>query len=203
MQTTKDLKKSSSSKGLPLKNQKKTKTIRELGPVDISSVKEAILNISEEVWAANNATKPNKFVEFHSTEHIIFKFVDNFNDYSKSSTTPIWEKWKDRLLPLMEKAVAPYGYKKGVFSRIMLAKLAPKGVINAHVDGKLNAVFPHKIHIPIKTNPEVKFFVNPKNYFFEEGFAYEVNNRKVHFVENNGDEPRIHLIFEYWSEECT
>lgn len=172
--------------------------MRELGAIDISDIKEAILNISEEVWAANNESKPNKFAEFHSTEHIIFKFVDSFNDYTKSSTMPIWEEWKERLMPLLEKAVEPYGYAKGVFSRIMLAKLAPKGVINAHVDGKKVAVFPHKIHIPIKTNPGVKFFVNPKNYSFAEGFAYEVNNRKVHFVENNGEESRIHLIFEYW-----
>jgi hypothetical protein len=195
-----DIHKGVTPENLPLFNPNKTKSMRELGPIDISAVREDILAIPPSVWTENDAAKPNKFVEFKQTEHIVFKFVDSFKDYTKSNTMPIWEEWKDRLLPLLEKAVEPYGYEQGVFSRIMLAKLAPKGAIDAHKDGKKAAIFPHKIHIPIQTNPGVKFFINPKNYYFEEGHAYEVNNRKVHFVENEGDEARIHLIFEYWGK---
>lgn len=185
---------------LATKNPNKTKSVRELGPVDISSVQDSVLAIAQEVWTAENAAKPNKFNEFHSTEHIIFKFVHDFNDYTNYYTTPIWDEWKDRLMPLMQKAVEAYGYREYHFSRAMLAKLKAGGHINAHKDGKLAAVFPHKIHIPIATNPEVSFFVNPKTYHFKAGHAYEVNNQAVHYAENAGTTDRIHLIFEYWGK---
>ncbi|MEN0005476.1 MAG: aspartyl/asparaginyl beta-hydroxylase domain-containing protein [Bacteroidota bacterium] len=182
------------------KNPNKTKSMRALGAVDISAVRAAILSIPEAVWQLENEAKPNKFREFHSTTHIVFKFVESFKDYTKYYEKPIWEKWKARLQPLLDQAVVPYGYTEGHFSRVMLARLDAGGHINAHRDGKLSAVFPHKIHIPIQTNPKCTFFVNPKTYQFEEGFAYEVNNQAVHYVENLGDSPRIHLIFEYWGK---
>jgi len=104
-------------------------------------------------------------------------------------------------MPVIEDAVKPYGYIQGNFSRIMLAKLTAGGNIKAHKDGNAAATFPHKIHIPIKTNDKVNFFVNPKTYNFKTGHAYEVNNLAAHFVENLGEEDRIHLIFEYFNPE--
>ncbi len=182
-------------------NPFKTKGVKELGAVDVSSIIKDILEIQESKWDEENKDKPNNFYEFKHTKHIVFKFVNDFQDCTKSYEFPIWESWKDRIQPVLDKAVQPYGYKGGVFSRIMLAKLTAGGMIKAHVDGNGAATFPHKIHIPISTNDKVSFFVNPKLYHFDIGFAYEVNNLTVHYAENQGTEDRIHLIFEYFNPE--
>lgn len=180
-------------------NPNKTKGVTELGKVDISAVRDEIVNLTEAFWDAQDEAKPNNFHEFYKTKHIIFKFVYDLNDCTRFYEFPIWEAWKEKLQPLMDAAVKPYGYEKGVFSRIMFAKLKAGGDIKAHKDGNRAATFPHKIHIPIKTNDKVMFFVNPKAYHFEEGNAYEVNNLAAHYVENAGTEDRIHLIFEYFN----
>jgi len=182
-------------------NPYKTKGVKELGIVDISGIVNEICAIPESLWDEQNKNKPNNFYEFYHTKHIIFKFVHDLNDCTKSYEFPIWKDWKDKILPVLEEAVKPYGYTNGEFSRIMLAKLSAGGNIKAHKDGNAAATFPHKIHIPIQTNEKVMFFVNPKSYYFEKGKGYEVNNLAPHYVENMGDQDRIHLIFEYFNPE--
>jgi len=184
-----------------IRNPHKTKSVRELGAVDTSHLRELVKAIPENFWDAENASKPNNFKEFYVTKHIIFRFVDSLSDCTKYYDTPLWEKWKEKIQPLLDQVTQQYGYTNGEYSRIMLAKLSAGGDIKAHRDGNLAATFPHKIHIPIVTNPKVMFFVNPKEYHFKEGFAYEVNNKEIHFTENLGDEDRIHLIFEFFNPD--
>ena len=100
------------------------------GEVDISGIKDLVMELPEETWNSENSNKPNKFKEFHSTKHIIFKFVKSYKRTAGDSYEfPIWSAWKNHIQPLLDKAVAPYGYEDGVFSRIMLAKLEPKSQI--------------------------------------------------------------------------
>lgn len=179
---------------------KKAKTIRELGPVDISSIREDILNIPEELWQSQDEAKPNKFDKLGRTQHIVFQFVRDYDDHVDVVDYPIWDEWKDRIQPLLDEAVKPYGYENAGFSRIMLAKLPAKGKISLHIDPYLSSNFTHKIHIPIKTNPKVEFWVDRQRYHFQEGYAYEVNNKALHGGINNGEEERINLIFEYYEK---
>jgi hypothetical protein len=181
-------------------NPNKTKAVRQLGAVDVTILKERVLHLAESVWDDEDGEKPNKFQEFHSTKHIIFKFVRSFDDCRSSYDLPIWHAWKTLVQPILDAAVKDYGYSDGVFSRVMLAKLEAHSQINVHKDGNRAATFPHKIHIPLQTNKSCLFFVNPKQYHFEEGKVYEVNNLTHHHVDNQGGESRIHLIFEYFSE---
>ncbi|MEP7043426.1 MAG: aspartyl/asparaginyl beta-hydroxylase domain-containing protein [Dokdonella sp.] len=179
-------------------NPRKTKSVRFLGPVRLGDVGDDILAIPDDLWERENATKPNKFGALDRTQHIVFRFVSSFEDWRQSYETPLWQEWKARIEPLLAQAVAPYAYAHGAFPRIMLARMAPGGIIHAHVDANPAARWPHKIHIPIQTNPQVSFFVDPDEYHLEVGQAYEVNNLGRHAVKNEGTTARIHLIFEYY-----
>lgn len=178
----------------------KTKTLRELGSVNISSVREYILKLPQELWQTHDKDKPNKFQPLGQTEHIVFQFVRDYDNHMEVVDYPIWEKWKCRLLPILEAVTKPYGYKNGGFSRIMLAKLPAHSKISLHIDPYKSSNYTHKIHIPIKTNPHVEFLVGHKRYHLLEGYAYEVNNKAIHGVNNHGDSERIHLIFEYYEK---
>jgi hypothetical protein len=179
-------------------NPRKTASIRRLGRVDIAALKQAVAALPEAVWDSENAAKPNRFGALDATRHVVFRFVSNFRDWRQSFDRPLWSEWKALLLPVLEGATAPYGYARGAFPRVMLARMAPGGIIHPHRDENLAAKWPHKIHVPLQTNEGVTFFVDGVGYQLEEGEAVEVNNMGVHAVENRGDTDRIHLIFEYY-----
>jgi hypothetical protein len=182
-------------------NPRKTRTFRHLGQVDIAPLKEAVLALTEEQWNAENAGKPNRFEALDVTRHIVFRFVANYRDWRDSYDRPLWTEWKHLLLPVMEAATLDYGYRRGVYPRVMLARMAAGGGIQPHRDANPAAKWPHKIHVPIVTNDQVIFRVEGAQYVMPEGEAVEVNNMGVHAVENRGDTDRIHLIFEYYDPD--
>ncbi len=186
---------------IPAGNPRKTTTIRPLGPVDITALRDAVLAIPEDIWAAENAAKPNKFGVLDETRHIVFRFLDNPTDWRRSYDRPAWPHWRRILQPVLDRAVRDYGYARGVFPRVMLASMAPGGVIHPHIDATPAAKWPHKIHVPLTTNPGVVSFFGDQEHRFPVGEAVEVNNLGPHWVCNTGATARIHLIFEYYDAD--
>jgi len=182
-------------------NPRKTRSVRELGTVDVAALREAVLAIPPATWAAENADKPNRFEALDRTEHIVFRFVRTLHDWRDSYDRPRWAEWREVLEPVLAQATAAFGYAHGAFPRIMLAKMAPGGVIHPHCDASPSAKWPHKVHVPLQTNPQVRFFVDPEHHHFAVGRAVEVNNLGLHAVANEGDSDRIHLIFEYFDRD--
>jgi hypothetical protein len=187
--------------GGPIANPRKTNTVRQLGPVDVTALREAVLAIPEDVWNAENASKPNKFEVLDETRHIVFRFVDSPRDWRRSHNRPAWPEWRGLLEPVLTQAVRPYGYARGVFPRVMLASMPPRGVIHPHIDANPAAKWPHKIHVPILTNTAVLSFFGGGEHNFPAGEAVEVNNLGPHWVRNDGDSDRVHLIFEYYDAD--
>jgi hypothetical protein len=182
-------------------NPRKTTSVKYLGQIDVCSVRDDILAIPEVLWDFENSTKPNRFETLDRTRHIVFRFIHDLGDWRNSYDRPLWSAWRSRLEPLLLKAVEPYGYRNGVFPRVMLARMAVGGVIRPHTDNMPAAKWPHKIHIPITTNDQVLFYIEPETHHFPVGQAVEVNNMVPHAVKNEGATDRIHLIFEYYDRD--
>ncbi len=185
----------------PAANPRKTATVRKLGPVDIAALREAVLAIPETVWEAENAGKPNRFEALDETRHIVFRFIDSPRDWRRSHDRAAWPQWRGALEPVLAEAARDYGYARGVFPRVMLARMPPGGVIHPHIDANPAAKWPHKVHVPITTNPDVVSFFGGAEHRFPVGEAVEVNNLGPHWVRNNGVTSRIHLIFEYYDAD--
>ncbi|WAC49823.1 aspartyl/asparaginyl beta-hydroxylase domain-containing protein [Asticcacaulis sp. SL142] len=182
-------------------NPRKTMTIRPLGAVDITALRDAVLAIPEPIWEAENASKPNRFEALGDTRHIVFRFIDSPRDWRRSHDRPAWSGWRAVLEPVLTQAVREYGYARGLFPRVMLARMPPGGVIHPHIDANPAAKWPHKIHVPVTTNPDVASFFGGAQHYFAPGEAVEVNNLGPHGVRNGGDTDRIHLIFEYYDAD--
>lgn len=182
-------------------NPRKTTSIRRLGPVEIAALQAAVASIPEAVWDAENASKPNRFGALDMTRHIVFRFVSSFDDWSTSYDRPLWHEWRALIGPVMDQAVASYGYERGEFPRVMLARMAAGGVIHPHRDANPAARWPHKIHVPIETNDQVRFLLGETEYHLPLGEAAEVDNMGIHAVRNGGASDRIHLIFEYFDPD--
>jgi hypothetical protein len=186
---------------MPPSNPRKTASLRPLGKVDVSTLREDVLAIPEAIWDFENSSKPNDYRALDRTRHVLFRFVDSTRDWRRSHDRPLWEPWRARIEPILQRAVAPYGYANGVFPRVMLARMPPGGEITPHQDTNVAARWPHKIHVPITTNDRVAFWIDGRAYHLPAGEAFEVNNMAVHAVRNDGATDRIHLIFEYYDAD--
>lgn len=185
----------------PLANPRKTTGVRQLGAVDISRLRKEVLAIPEAVWDAENERKPNKFDVLGQARHIVFRFIDNPRDWRTSHDCGAWPEWRDVIEPVLAQAVQAYGYRRGEYPRVMLARLPAGEVIHPHVDANPAAKWPHKIHIPLQTDPLVCSCFGGALHHFALGEAVEVDNLGPHWVHNGSPQDRIHLIFEYYDAD--
>ncbi len=89
---------------------------------------------------------------------------------------------------------------------VRLLSLSPDSYIKEHRDvtgGYEDSFF--RIHIPIQTNDKVVFTVNKKPLPMREGECWYANFNLPHFVSNNGENDRIHLVIDClrneWSDK--
>ena len=169
--------------------------IRPLGPVDIEPLETILKQLTENVWRMEDEHKPNKFVCFHHTRHMIFRFC-SFQDIRLFHSKPAWRIWGRSLLPLMHQACAVFGFADPVYPKAMFASLAAGQRIDTHIDVYKASLHAHKIHVPVRTEAAANITVNKVVHHLHKGYAYEVNNRLPHGAYNGGFEDRVHFIFE-------
>lgn len=114
------------------------------------------------------------------------------DNYELMKRTQIVEK-----LPYFSEILDAFKCNQG---RIRILKLAPGAGIGIHRDIRHEAaniaVGRVRLHIPIITNDKVTFFVGGEKIKMTPGKLYYVNFSKLHYVKNEGDEDRIHLVLD-------
>jgi hypothetical protein len=78
----------------------------------------------------------------------------------------------------------------------VLDGLAPGTKIYRHYDQSNLYTMCHRVHLPIITHPDVKFFIDDNPYFFKAGEFFEFDNKRFHMVHNDSDIFRIHLVID-------
>ena len=171
--------------------------LRELGPVNSEALIDATLAQEEIAWKEDKY-RQEEFEVHHSTESIVLVFVDleRWPDLVVSKE-PGWPRLADVALPMMDDIISRFYPQGGTVIRAMAAKLTAGGVINPHTDKHPSFHCGHRIHVPLTTNPRVRFMIDGQPYQFKVGEAYEINNQKKHSVMNKGAEDRITFIFDY------
>lgn len=179
--------------------------LRDLGEVPAEMTRALLQRLQEitsknlNYWADHDEVKPNKFGPFEgNVQHIVLAFPSRLWRTNGAKFYPCWSEWSDVVQPIIDHVTKHYGYKSGRVNRIMLAKLLPSRAIGRHIDSDITSEVPHKIHVPLITNPRVEFWEADSIYHLEVGRAYEVNNRISHGGANFGEEARVHLIFDYF-----
>lgn len=80
---------------------------------------------------------------------------------------------------------------------IRLLNLRPGSRIHEHTDldlGYEDGLF--RVHVPITTNKDVRFYINKELVTMEVGSCWYGNFNLPHAVENNGTSDRIHLVMD-------
>ncbi|MFT7553577.1 MAG: hypothetical protein ACI9BV_003914 [Rhodothermales bacterium] len=183
-------------------NPDKTRSMRDLGAVEIGRLSEAVGNLSESSWSDADSDKPNQFSVLGKTQHMVFRFILDFQTHRNHADTPLWAEWKELIQPILDETARRLGLEQPEFPRVMLARLRPGGIIAEHVDGAPAALWPHKVHVPLATNREATFRVGRTQRHLKAGRVTEVNNNRRHSARNDGDTDRLHLIFECYDAKA-
>jgi hypothetical protein len=171
--------------------------LKPLGAVSVQALREAILALPQPAWEENQARQQDYDVH-RSTESVVLIFTDGSGWPDITITRESgWDLLAELAVPLMTDIIRRHYPPGGTIVRAMAAKLLPGEVILPHRDSHPSFHYGHRIHIPIKTNPRVRFMIEGRPYQMEVGQAYEINNQKTHSVMNKGNEDRINFIFDY------
>lgn len=170
--------------------------LKALGDVSFEALRDTILDLDEEAWLSNEQRQSD--YEVHKqTQSIILIFCDGPMHDLVVSKQNGWDLLADTAVPVMHELINRAYPPGGTIIRAMAAKLLPKGRIAPHFDSHSTFRRSHRIHVPITTNPRVRFMIDGRPYRMEVGQAYEINNQKTHSVINSGTEDRITFIFDY------
>ena len=77
----------------------------------------------------------------------------------------------------------------------MLSVVMPDDFITEHRDHQAE-YWMARVHVPLTTNPKAIYRSGSRDYHMEVGQAYLINTLLEHSVFNNGETPRIHLMFD-------
>lgn len=169
--------------------------MRELGPVDAEPLIDAVLGMDTAAWEEQQY-RQNAYEVHKQTRSLVMVFCNGWPEMQVTKE-PAWEPLKESAVPLMHGIIDKFYPPGGTIIRAMAAKLLAGGIISPHRDTHLSFVNSHRIHVPITTNPGVRFMINGRPYRFEVGHAYEINNQRNHSVMNNGKDDRVTFIFDY------
>lgn len=161
---------------------------------NIQALKEHYLKYDDSVWDVNTTRQDVHFVH-KKTKSIVFRFLVDIDKVNSSVEYKMWPEFRHFLEPIIAECQSFFEHETKL-NRCCMAKLPAGADIPAHVDAASSFDNVHRIHIPLFTNPDVEFIVDRKRVIMDEDHAYEINNKLMHGVINNGDKDRIHLIID-------
>jgi len=171
--------------------------LRDLGEYDITALRDVILAQDEDVWLGNTY-RQQEYEVHQQTQSIVMVFTDGSGwPDIEVRREPGWDILAAQAVPLMHRIIADHYPPGGSIIRAMAARLDAGGVIKPHRDKHPSFHYGHRIHIPIRSNPRVRFMIDGRPYKLQVGRVYEINNQLQHSVMNKGAEGRINFIFDY------
>jgi len=93
--------------------------------------------------------------------------------------------------PYLRQLLASFGV---VWSRSRLLKLAPGARVPVHADIHHHWFFRVRLHVPIVTDPQVRFTCDGETVHMAAGEAWIFDNWRLHRVENDSAIERVHLV---------
>ena len=175
--------------------------LRDLGAVRHAPLREKVLALDPDAWRENLVRQESFDVHKH-TQSLVLLFIE-VDEWPRIVVRREagWKRLADVAMPLVDDVIEAHFAPGGIVPRAVIARIGPGARIMPHTDTHPSFHCGHRVHIPLVTNPRVRFTIAGKPHALAEGRAYEVNNQKPHSVMNNGRDGRIHFIFDYFPPE--
>ncbi len=149
---------------------------------DVSRMKKEVLAFPESVW------RPHPSGYEGNTALILISARGEQNDNTKGPMQPTELLAK---CPYIQQALASFDT---VIGRTRLMRLEAESDVHEHTDIAYYWRNRTRIHIPIITDPSVKFWCEDKHVHMAAGECWTFDNWRLHRVENPSNVTRIHLV---------
>lgn len=110
-------------------------------------------------------------------------------------STPLYREYPYTTEYLRDFAADP-ARGNGHLSRIIIARLQPKSVIDEHIDVGMYHVVRKRYHIVLKSTAGSVMNISGQDFLWKEGEVYWFNNNITHNARNDSDEWRTHIVFD-------
>ena len=179
---------------------------------DYQGILEILKTVSDDEWNRDTAVRNSKEKVGGNTNldtrALLLKYKSTaatgpgFVDYEKNDVEIL-----NKLQPILKQIVSDikkfYRYENLKLTAILFSELKKGGIIPEHSDAGKMLTTHHRIHIPLVSDPAVKFTLDHKDYYLEPGHGYEINNQLTHEVRNESNIDRIHMIIDLkeWKDD--
>lgn len=182
---------------------------RMLGKVDVAPLHAYVEERGQEVWHFH-CDMP----ALRACDRIILRHSRDYDfDFDDIVDWELMGDFAPYVQPIADQVCGMLGKNRIV--ALFIANLPPQEFIYPHVDrGKFLEV-PSRVHVPIKTNPDVTYYIGgayvdvddgdrmARQVFAKEvqmaaGEVWEIDNLSYHSVANRGATDRWHLILNIW-----
>ena len=160
------------------------------GNIDIKEILFILEQLKEEDWE-RYTFRQDEHPYHAATKTIPVLYDEEFGtDRGKEST--FYNRFKDCVRAVEDKLDAE-------IIRFVIVNLPAGAKIKKHYDKAKDSFHIHKrLHLPLITNPDVKFSVGNETIWMKPGELIEINNNgQLHGVENNSNIDRIHCIIDW------
>jgi hypothetical protein len=167
--------------------------LRDLGPVDVAALADAVRCLPEPDWDAD-AFRQQRFDVHARTRSIrwVWTSLDTW-PVLQPRELPALRGFEDLLAPVFVCVARSFGRPLSLMNAVV-ARLDPGGEIAPHVDSAPFFAVAHRVHVPLLTNPASRLEVDGVAWNLPVGRAWELDNQRRHAAWNHGDAPRVHLI---------
>jgi len=166
---------------------------RALGPVPAEPLVHWLLDQPESRWDADRYRQQAFSVHRHTrTLRAVWTEPAGF-PHASTQVHPLWAQVEPLVSPVLAAIAARLPHPCRL-ANAMFARLDPGGHISMHSDGGAFFATCHRVHVPLRTQPQVMFVVGGERVQMAVGEAWEIDNTRLHGVTNAGSEPRVHLI---------
>ncbi len=177
-----------------------------LGTFDITALRDRVITLTDADWNAD--TSRQQAFDAHTRTQTVKLIFDADYRHRDPTVHPQFAAFEPLIKPMMDYICGYYQQSlrqrriaekngPGYFIRTILTRLAPAAEITPHADDGHSLRRCHRIHVPVVTNPACLFTVGDLTWNMPAGEMWEINNRRIHAVRNDGTAPRVHLILDY------
>jgi hypothetical protein len=149
---------------------------------DVARLRAEVDALPAECWAPH----PNRIPGNTCVRLISAEGGENDDTAGRMLPTPHLER-----LPYVRQILASFGV---VWSRSRLLRLAPAAGVPQHSDINHHWFYRVRVHVPVRTRPEVRFHCDAESVHMAAGEAWVFDNWRQHSVENPTEDHRIHLV---------
>lgn len=171
--------------------------MRHLGSVDIAPFAAALARQSEAIWNAD--AEFQKRLAPYRKSPTIYLLMTLGGPQAPTRHLAGWEPLREAFEPVLRR-IGYFYPRPGRALNAPIALLAPGDDIPEHADYGPTLEATHRVHVPPETHPEVRFVVEGQPMALTVGEAYELDNMRLHYVQNLSPVRRIHLIVDYLEE---